>query len=128
MLMSSLIKLITEVSMKMSNLVNIIPIFTIIRAIWDTSSGKLYQDLGLESLQTRLYFRKLLTFTKYSMNSRPLRFCWTWYLVWTRSAIPGIAIIYLREGLIFSSAVCGWNNSIWKLEIQPVSIFFKRNS
>ena len=46
-------------------------VLAITQAIRGTSSGKLYQELGLESLQQRRWHRKLCTFLK-SIKEKPL--------------------------------------------------------
>ena len=41
-------------------------------AIRGTSTEKIYQELGLESLKSRRWFRKFVIFIRYSMINSPL--------------------------------------------------------
>ena len=102
-------------------------------AIGDTSKEKLYQELGLESLQHRRWFRKLCTFFKIFKNQSPR--CLYELLPLkatshnTRSS-RNIPLFHFKHNFFknsfFASVIIKWKNldkSIWNSE--SLSIFKK---
>ena len=85
--------------------------------IRDTSRKKIYQELRLESLQLRLWYRKLCLFSKVFKNEHPMYLfhlipvrC-TSYATRTESNIPLIKTKhYFFKNSFFPSAIIEWNN------------------
>ena len=91
-------------------------------AIKCTSSGKLYQELGLESLRSRRWLRKLCLFYKIYKNKSTFclynlipdrkKFCTTW-----SSQIDNISIIKTKSNFFRSYIFFFYNN--WMEQTRP---------
>ena len=86
-------------------------------AIWGTSRENIYQELGLESLQLRCWYRKLCLFDKVFKNEHPEYLFHlipgrsTSYATRTQSDIPLIKTKHnFFKNYFFPSAVIEWNN------------------
>ena len=107
--------------------------FAITGAIRGTSRKNIYQELGLESLQSRRWYRKLTMFYKISKNKSPF-YLFNLILEKTSSyaarnvdCIPLIKIKQLFQNTFFPSAIIKWNKldpTIRKAESFGI---FKRN-
>ena len=67
----------------------------ITETIRGTPSEKLYQELGLESLKSRHWFRKLCHFYKI-LNEKLHHIYQIWFLTWIKFVKLGIVIIFLQ--------------------------------
>ena len=121
-------------------------------AIRGTSREKIYQELGLESLQLRRWYRKLCLFSKVFKTEHPKYICYlipvrcASYAISTESNIPLIKTKHnFCKNYFFPSAIIEWNNldpnlsnsdsiSVFKEKIlnfirsSPNSVFDIRNS
>ena len=103
-------------------------------AIRKTSSEKLYQKLGLESLKSRLWFRKLCHFYKILNEKSP---SYLFDLIPNLSRVRetrhsnNIPAIHTRHNYFknsfFPSTISEWYNLDWKIRIPGSLLIFKKN-
>ena len=108
--------------------------FAITRTIRGTSSKKLNQESGLESLKSRRWFRKLCYFNKILIEKSPT---YLFNLIPNLNRVhetrhsKNISAIHLKhdlfKNLFFPSTISEWNNLDWKMRNSGSLSIFKKN-
>ena len=103
-------------------------------AIRRSSREKLYQELGLESLKQRRWFRKLCYFFKITKNQSPKylfdKIPTTRTAYRTRNNIGNISSFNVKHTFLknsfFPSTVIEWNNLVKNIRSSEVSLFLRK--